>query len=60
MKKIDKTKAELFKELKDTKKLVQELNSCQAEFEKAREKYEKLLDSTPDAMLFVNTQNGLQ
>jgi PAS domain S-box-containing protein len=57
MKKIDKTKAELFQELEDTKKLIQELNNCQAEFDKAREKYEKLLDSTPDAMLFVNTQN---
>ena len=57
MKKIDKTKAELFRELEETKKLVQELNNCQAEFDKAREKYEKLLDSTPDAMLFVNTQN---
>jgi len=57
VKKIDKTKAELFRELEETKKLVQELNNCQAEFDKAREKYEKLLDSTPDAMLFVNTQN---
>jgi PAS domain S-box-containing protein len=59
MKKIDKTKAELFKELEDTKKLVRKLNGCQAEFNKAREKYEKLLDSTPDAMLFVNTQNEI-
>jgi PAS domain S-box-containing protein len=59
MKKIDKTKAELYKELENTKKQVEELNSCQDEFEKAREKYEKLLDSTPDAMLFVNTQNKI-
>ena len=59
MKKIDKTKAELFKELEETKKQVQELNACQAEFSKAREKYEKLLDSTPDAMLFVNTHNEI-
>ena len=59
MKKIDKTKAELVKELEDTKKLVQELNFCQVEFEKAREKYEKLLDSSPDAMLFINTKNEI-
>ncbi len=59
VKKIDKTKADLFRELEETQKLVQELNSCQAEFEKAREKYEKLLDSTPDAMLFVNKQNHI-
>jgi PAS domain S-box-containing protein len=59
MKKIDKTKAELLKELEDTKKLVQELNLCQVEFEKARVKYQELLDSSPDAMIFVNTQNEI-
>ena len=59
MKKIDKTKAELFKELQDTKKVVQDLNFCQVEFEKAREKYEKLLESSPDAMIFVNTHNEI-
>ena len=59
MKKIDKTKAELFKEFEDTKKKVQELNNCQAEFEKAREKYERVLDSTPDSMLFVDTQTRI-
>ena len=59
MKKIDKTKAELFKELEETKKKVQNLDTCRAEFEKAREKYEKLLNSTPDAMLFVDTQNNI-
>ena len=59
MKKIDKTKAELFKELEDTKKKVEELNRCQAEFEKARVKYEKVLDSTPDSMIFVNTQTNI-
>ena len=59
MKKIDKTKAELFKELEETKKVVQELNLCQAEFEKSRERYEKLLDSSPDAMIFINTLNEI-
>jgi len=59
MKKIDKTKAELFRELEETKSKVLELDNCRAEYEKARAKYEKLLDSTPDAMLFVNTQNKI-
>ena len=59
MKKIDKTKAELLRELEETKKLVQELNVCRAEFKKAGDKYEKLLDSNPDAMVFVNTQNEI-
>lgn len=59
MKKIDKTKAQLFNELAEAKKLLQELESCRVEFDKARDKYEKVLDSTPDAMLFVNTQNKI-
>jgi PAS domain S-box-containing protein len=56
MKNIVKTKAELFRELEETRKKVQELDTCRADFEKARERYEKVLDSAPDAMLFVNTQ----
>ena len=59
MKKIDKTKAELFRELEETRKLVRKLDRCQAEYEKARDSYEKVLDSTPDAMLFVNAQNKI-
>ena len=59
MRKIDKTKAELFKELEETNECVLELNRLQTEYEKARAEYEKLLDSTPDAMLFVNTQNKI-
>ena len=56
MKSIVKTKAELLRELEETRKRVQELDNCRAEFEKARERYEKVLDSSPDAMLFANTQ----
>jgi PAS domain S-box-containing protein len=59
MKKGDKKKAEFFREGANTGELVQQLNNCRAEFEKARVKYEKLLDSTPDAMLFVNTRNEI-
>ena len=59
MKKIDKTKAELFKELEEAKKKVQNLDTCRAEFEKARDKYEKLLNSPPDAMIFVDPQNKI-
>jgi PAS domain S-box-containing protein len=59
MKKIDKTKAELLRELEETRKQVQDLNECQAEFKKAGERYEKLLDSNPDAMVFVNMQNEI-
>ena len=57
MKSVVMTKAELLRELEETRKRVQDLDICRAEFEKAREKYEKVLDSAPDATLFVNTQN---
>ncbi len=59
MKKVDKTKAEILQELVETKKRVQELDNCRAEYEKARDKYENLLDSTPDAMLFVSPENRI-
>ena len=59
MKHIDKTKAELIKELEATRKKVRELDACREDYEKARERYEKLLDSTPDAMLFVNGQRKI-
>ena len=59
MKKVDKTKAQLLQELEETRKKVYELDICLADFEKAKARYEKLLDSTPDAMLFVNTQNQI-
>ena len=59
MQEIDKTKAELLKELQESKKLARDLNVCKAEFEKARNKYETLLNSNPDAMIFVNTQNEI-
>ena len=59
MKSIVKTKAELYRELEETRKRVQELDNCRAEFEKARERYEKVLDSSPDAMLFANTQGRI-
>ena len=59
MKQIDKTKARPIKELEDTDKLVQDLKLCRIELEKALENYEKLFDSNPDAILFVNTQNEI-
>lgn len=57
MQKIDKTKRELLGELEETKKRVGEIEICRAEFEKAREKYEKLLDSAPDALVFMNEKS---
>jgi len=59
MKKIAKTKVELLQELEEARKKVDELDLCLADFEKAKARYETLLDSTPDAMLFVNMQNQI-
>ena len=59
MEHIDKTKNALLKELEKTREKVLELDACREDYEKARAKYEKLLDSTPDAMLFVNGQRKI-
>jgi len=59
MRHIDKTKKELLKELNETREKIRELDLCREDYEKAREKYEKLLDSAPDAMLFVNDKSKI-
>jgi len=59
MQKIDKTKRELLAELEETKKRVGEIEICRAEFEKVKGKYERLLDSAPDAMVFVNEKSRI-
>ncbi len=59
MKENDRKKTKRSREPENTKKLAQELNVCRTEFEKARENYEKLLNSNPDSMIFVNMQNEI-
>ncbi len=59
IKKKYKTTLQLTAELEQMRKKVREVEECQAEFQKAQSKYDKLLDSSPDAMIFVNSDNRI-
>lgn len=54
-----KTHAALVKELEQMRQKVQEVEECKMEFLHVQEKYERLLDSAPDAMVFVNTDHKI-
>jgi PAS domain S-box-containing protein len=54
-----KTHADLVKELEQMQQKVQEVEDCKMEFQKVQEKYERLLDSAPDALVFVNADNKI-
>ncbi len=54
-----KTKDQLIEELEQMQRKVQEVEECKAEFQKAQEKYEKLLNSAPDAMIFVDSDSKI-
>lgn len=53
---IGKTQEELAKELQDMQEEFIELESCRLEFQTIRKRYEHLLQSAPDAMIFVNME----
>ena len=54
-----RTNADLLKELEQMRRKVQEVEDCKMEFQNVQEKYERLLDSAPDALVFVNTENKI-
>jgi len=47
------TKEQLLNELKEMRQELQSLDSCRQEMQSVQRKYDRLLQSTPDAMLFV-------
>jgi PAS domain S-box-containing protein len=47
------TKEQLLNELKEMRQQLQSLDSCRREMQSVQRKYDRLLQSTPDAMLFV-------
>jgi PAS domain S-box-containing protein len=51
---ISKTHEELEKELEEMQQKFLELESCRMEFQNIRRRYEHLLQSAPDAMIFVD------
>jgi len=54
-----KTHADLVKELEQMRQKIQEVEECKMEFQKVQDKYERLLDSAPDAMVFVNPDSKI-
>jgi PAS domain S-box-containing protein len=59
MKSDYKTKAQLLQELEEMRQKVSEVDSCRIEYENVRNKYEKLLDSAPDALVFVGSDKKI-
>jgi PAS domain S-box-containing protein len=51
-----KTKAELLKELQEMRAIAQEIDKCREDVEKIQRRYRELLDSAPDAIVFVDTR----
>jgi len=51
-----KTHTDVRKRIEDMKQEFLELEQCRMDFEGARKKYEQLLQSAPDAMVFVNKE----
>ena len=54
-----RTKADLIQELEQMRRKVREVEECEVEFQRVKEKYERLLDSAPDALVFVNEDNTI-
>jgi PAS domain S-box-containing protein len=48
------TKEELSRKLEEMRDQRHEVSACETELRKAQDKYEKLINSAPDAMIFVN------
>ncbi len=59
MKDTYKTKEDLMIELEEAHQKVVEIEKCKSEFRKVQEKYEKLLNSAPDALVFVNNEGRI-
>ena len=56
MKKAYGTKGQLLRELGEMRSKLEEIEQCRREFQSVQERYDKLLESAPDAMVFVNRE----
>ncbi len=54
-----KTKEEFIQALEEMRQKVVEMEECRSELRKVGEKYEMLLNSAPDALIFVNTEGTI-
>jgi PAS domain S-box-containing protein len=56
---LDKTRERLTHDLEKMRRELAQLETCRKEFESARERYEKLLNASPDAMIYVNRDSEI-
>jgi PAS domain S-box-containing protein len=56
MKKAYSSKESLLRELEEMRRKLHEIEQCRHEFQNVQQKYDKLLESAPDALVFVNRE----
>ena len=59
MKKTYTTRAELLRELGEMRQKFHEMEQCRTDFRDVLERYDRLLESAPDALIFVNRRGNI-
>lgn len=59
MKKTHTTRTELHRELEEMRKKFHEMEQCRMDFRDVLERYDRLLESAPDALIFVNRKGDI-
>ncbi|HXX53568.1 MAG TPA: PAS domain S-box protein [Thermodesulfovibrionales bacterium] len=59
MRKTYTSRAELRRELEEMRQKLHEVEQCRNDFQNVRERYDRLLESAPDALIFVNRAGNI-